>query len=240
MTRKKICGIYKIVFPNGKTYVGQSVDCYDRFQQHYRSSHPEKYSFKNERDINLPVHKAMAKYENIDNRYTFEILEECSKNQLDSREQYWIQKLHSDISDNGYNIASGGQDTFALSRERHSQAILTEKDVEEIKEKIADRQQSLAEIAEDYNVSRATITLINKGVNWHDENREYPIRKDAYHDKTASKARKARRKFNEQEVEKIKELRKEGKSYSFIQKYFDNRCSLGLLSQICLNKIYIE
>lgn len=107
----------------------------------------------------------MAKYENIDNGYTFEILEECSKNQLDSREQYWIQKLHSDISDNGYNIASGGQDTFALSRERHSQAILTEKDVEEIKEKIADRQQSLAEIAEDYNVSRATITLINKGVN---------------------------------------------------------------------------
>ena len=99
MTRKKICGIYKIVFPNGKTYVGQSVDCYDRFQQHYRSSHPEKYSFKNERDINLPVHKAMAKYENIDNGYTFEILEECSKNQLDSREQYWIQKLHSDISD---------------------------------------------------------------------------------------------------------------------------------------------
>lgn len=91
MARKKICGIYKIVFPNGKVYVGQSVDCYDRFQQHYRSSHPEKYSFKNKRDINLPVHKAMAKYENVDNGYAFEILEECTKSQLDAREQYWIQ-----------------------------------------------------------------------------------------------------------------------------------------------------
>jgi group I intron endonuclease len=240
MARKKICGIYKIVFPNGKVYVGQSVDCYDRFQQHYRSSHPEKYSFKNERDINLPVHKAMGKYENIGNGYTFEILEECTKNQLDVREQYWIQKLHSDISDNGYNIASGGQETFALSRERHSQAVLTEKEVNEIKEKIAKRKQTFRTIAEEYHVSPSTITLINKGINWHDNDREYPIRKNATNDKIAMSTHKNNAIFNKREIQQIRAMRNEGSTYSYIQKYFNNRCSLSLISQICSNKIYVD
>lgn len=237
-TKEKICGIYQIVFPNGKRYIGQSVDCYERFHQHYRSSHPEKYYHKGTRDTNLPVHSAMAKYENINGGYTFEILEECSKDKLNERERYWIQKLHSDISENGYNIAFGGQDSFALSRERHSQAILTEKQVNEIKDKIAKREQTFRAIAEEYNVSPGTITLINKGVNWHDSNRKYPIIENIMNDEISLATRKKNMIFTRQEIQKIRSLRNEGHTYSFIREYFNNKCSLSLISQICLNKIY--
>ena len=185
--RKRICGIYRIIFPNGKSYVGQSVDIYDRYRGHYRSSHPEKYTSKNCRDTNLPVHLAMAKYENIGEGYSLEILEECSKDELDEREKYWIKNFHSDINENGYNVASGGQKTFALKRERHSQAKLTEKEVEEIKEKIVRREQTFKEIAHEYHVSSATITLINKGINWHDDDREYPLNKNVANDEICKK-----------------------------------------------------
>lgn len=97
-----IVGIYKITnLINGKIYVGQSIDITDRWKQHIYKAFNH-----NERAFDSPIHQAFRKY-GKDN-FRFEVLEECSANELDNRERYWIKKLNS-LSPNGYNISPGGQ-----------------------------------------------------------------------------------------------------------------------------------
>lgn len=105
---EKIIGIYKIVNKiNSKIYVGQSIDIYDRWQQHrYKANNPKEKGF------NQLIHQAMRKYG--DDNFTFEIIEQCSQNLLDEREKFWIAKLNT-LAPNGYNILQGGQQ----NREAH-------------------------------------------------------------------------------------------------------------------------
>ena len=79
-------GIYKIINPNNKVYVGQSTNIKNRFI-HYKSL--------DKRQIKL--YNSFQKY-GIDN-HQFEIIEECSEDILDERETYW---------GNYYNVLSEG------------------------------------------------------------------------------------------------------------------------------------
>lgn len=78
---KKI-GIYKIINTvNGKVYVGQSINIYERWAQHkYKSIYPEELGY------NSAIHAAMRKY-GFEN-FIFEIIEECEPELLDERERY--------------------------------------------------------------------------------------------------------------------------------------------------------
>lgn len=95
-------GIYKITNKkNGKIYVGQAIDIYDRWKQHkYKAYNPK------EKGYNSAIHGAFRKH-GFEN-FTFEILEECKQNELDQKEQYWIKELNC-LCPNGYNILPGGQ-----------------------------------------------------------------------------------------------------------------------------------
>lgn len=95
-------GIYKITnLINNKIYVGQSINIKDRWYQHkYKADKPQ------ERGYNSIIHCAFRKY-GIDN-FSFEILEECNEDELDTKEQYWIKTLNT-LAPNGYNILIGGQ-----------------------------------------------------------------------------------------------------------------------------------
>ena len=186
--KEKICGIYKItIVPTEKCYIGQSVDVYRRYKEHI-------YSMKKQRgrDDNLPIHRAMRKY-GLENVY-LEILERCSKEELNGREKYWISYYHSDIKRYGYNLSSGGQNSFGLRGERHSQAKLTQTQVNAIVEELYDNQKTLRQIAIEFNVSNATITNINTGKNWHNENIVYPIRKNALQSDVVAKSINDKRK----------------------------------------------
>nr|DAP64199.1 MAG TPA: intron associated endonuclease [Caudoviricetes sp.] len=77
------CGIYKITSPSGNCYVGQSVNIEKRWMAH-------RYSVKKERH-NRAFTNAVKKY-GIDS-FVFEILEECSVDELTDREQFWMDKL---------------------------------------------------------------------------------------------------------------------------------------------------
>lgn len=233
----KQCGIYRIAFSNGKSYIGQSVDIETRFKDHYRASHPEKYKCKNGRDEHLPVHKAMAKYEK-ENGYSLEILEVCSPAELNEKEKYWIQYYNSSIDKNGYNIAEGGQNNFALKQEHHSQAKLTEKEVQQIKKEILKREKTFREIAKEFNVSPATITNINTGKNWSVEGEKYPLI-SATNDFIARQNMKKQRKFSDNEVKLIRKMRnQEHKTLSEISDYFNNKASLTVIKNIALYKNY--
>lgn len=106
MARKKICGIYKIEnLVNGKVYIGQSVDIYTRWISHKNASLRE-----GNRGYNYPLYRAFRKY-GIDNFY-FEIIEECTEEELDEKEIYYINKYKSFVGldySNGYNQTLGGE-----------------------------------------------------------------------------------------------------------------------------------
>lgn len=95
-------GIYSFVNKqNGKRYIGQSINIFDRQAQH-------KYRYYNLSDsgYNMPIHLAFRKY-GWDS-FDFEIIEECSILELDEKERYYIEKYNT-ISPNGYNLLIGGQ-----------------------------------------------------------------------------------------------------------------------------------
>lgn len=97
--REEICGIYKITNKiNGKCYIGQSIDIYKRWYTH---KSPKTWAA----DKGKVLYRAFVKY-GIEN-FTFEIIEECSRKQLDIREKYWVR--YFDSYSNGYNMTKGGQ-----------------------------------------------------------------------------------------------------------------------------------
>ena len=114
-------GIYKYENKiNGHIYIGQSTNIEKRYQQHL-------YDSKKRPELGTGIDVAINKY-GIEN-FTFEIIELCDIKSLDEKERYWIKKY--DSFNNGYNRTPGGS---SLKGEEHGRAILTEKEVWEIRE----------------------------------------------------------------------------------------------------------
>lgn len=87
-------GIYKITNKiNNKCYVGQSNDIQRRFNEHIWAGDKTR----------IPLDKAIKKYGK--ENFTYEILEECSLEELNAREEYWIKEC--DSIRNGYNLNPG-------------------------------------------------------------------------------------------------------------------------------------
>ena len=80
-------GIYKITNKlNGKVYVGQSNDIERRFKEHQQKGESSK----------IPLDIAIQKY-GKDN-FTYEIIEECSLEELNSKEQDPLHKHRPSLS----------------------------------------------------------------------------------------------------------------------------------------------
>lgn len=96
-------GIYKIEnLINNKVYIGQSVDIPKRWREHRSAAFNS-----NSKDYNMLIYKAFRKY-GIEN-FSFEIIEEVEKDQLNEREIYWIEKYNS--YNKGYNATLGGDES---------------------------------------------------------------------------------------------------------------------------------
>lgn len=94
----KHCGIYKITnIENGMAYIGQSVDIADRWRTHVKSG----LGIASTRN---KLYTAMEAY-GVEN-FTFEILEECARDQLNTQEKLWISNF--DTNSYGYNMTAGG------------------------------------------------------------------------------------------------------------------------------------
>lgn len=103
-------GIYKIEnLINGKKYIGQSVDIHARILDHKRvNNRPSAFVSQK-----YPLYLAFKKY-GIEN-FSFEVVEECKREELDDKEKYWIKMYHSFIQENGYNLTYGGHGNLQIT-----------------------------------------------------------------------------------------------------------------------------
>lgn len=89
-------GIYKITNKiNGKTYIGQSIDTGRRRQEHFKLYRRDKAP-----ERTRPLYKDVAKYGK--ENFSFEVIKECPKSELDKWENYYLSKQEKDKS---YNLA---------------------------------------------------------------------------------------------------------------------------------------
>jgi group I intron endonuclease len=99
---EKISGIYCIKNINTrKLYIGQSIDIY----KEWNSSH--KPALKYNRHHNKYLQRAWNKYG--ESNFKHEIIKECSTNELNYFEKYYINSLSSHYTKKGYNISFGGE-----------------------------------------------------------------------------------------------------------------------------------
>lgn len=71
-------GIYKLVNPNGKIYIGQSINIEKRQYQ---------YNIMSRTSIGPKLFNSLDKYGY--NNHQFNIIEECNIHELDEKELYW-------------------------------------------------------------------------------------------------------------------------------------------------------
>lgn len=149
-------GIYLITNKiNGRCYVGQSVDITRRWRQHKEVAYREQ----------APLYKAIQKY-GIEN-FDFCVLEECSREELDSKEIQYIEQYNSYFC--GYNQTRGGN--------QYSHNVkLSDADFEKIVDLLQNTTIPQKDIAELFSVGEDTISEINTGKSRHSSSLLYPIR----------------------------------------------------------------
>lgn len=106
-------GIYKIISPKGKIYVGQAIDIEKRFIQYRQTNHCKSQK---------KLYNSLKKYG--PDTHIFEILEECTIEELNTRERYWQDYFN--VLEEGLNLK--------LTSTEQRRTVLSE----ETKKKISD------------------------------------------------------------------------------------------------------
>jgi group I intron endonuclease len=98
-------GIYIITNEiNSKVYIGKANNIDTRWNTHYKKLINQKYIDNNGNYTHLQ--KAWNK--DGEENFTFDVLEECTLEQLNEKEKYWIAYYESDNPKYGYNKTKGG------------------------------------------------------------------------------------------------------------------------------------
>lgn len=204
--------IYKITNKvTGKSYIGQTRYTLEfRWRQHLHKKD------------NTYFHNSIKKY-GPDN-FTKEILEECEYSELNSKEIYYIAKYNT--FNNGYNLTIGGDG---------NRRLLLDDKYSEIKELYLSGFSS-NKIASLYNVDKATIVKILKGLNVKIRNNKLNINKQEFEElvsdyKSGYSFRELAKRYN-CEGKTLKEM--------FIRKGINIRCKYNILNDINAQKSLID
>lgn len=167
----KQTGIYKIENTiNGKVYIGQSVDINKRITVHKSNANNPKIG----RAHDLYIYTAIRKH-GIEN-FDFSIVELCDRSELNARERYWIAYYKSNHKEHGYNLNDGGNSIYVKHQTNNSNITPRKQHIEEIKRLLVETDMSIQAIAKQFNMTIESITNINRGHSWHNEDSVYPLR----------------------------------------------------------------
>lgn len=202
-------GIYKITNKiNNKSYIGQSTCIERRFAQHKSPYEQQRFSEK-------PLYKAIHKY-GINN-FTFEVLEECSVEELDIREKFYIKYYKTLCHEHGYNVCSGGENNEGENHPRHK---LTEQDIIDIRTRYANKERC-KEVEKLYSdrIGHSGFSKIWKGETWTyimpdiytEENKQYHL-----HDTGQKGSENGRAKLEENDVIAIRMRKNNGESFDSV------------------------
>jgi group I intron endonuclease len=112
----KISGIYSIVNNiNNKKYIGQSRNIKRRIYNH-------KYELRKNKHFNKHLQRAWNKYG--EEHFSFEVICECSTDEINEKEKYYIELYDSFL--NGYNNTEGGEDSETMVEIGHRMAKIAE------------------------------------------------------------------------------------------------------------------
>lgn len=203
---------------NDKKYVGQTNDIQKRINGHKSTAFNPK-----SQDYKSAFHRAVRKYgwENFD----FEILEELDdsfgRDYLNEREKFFIEKEKSLVSENGYNIAKGGQGS-ERDKKTFEQCVASSKifTLEEIKDvqRMLIEGYAFHEIRNKYpKLSDSFLSNINTGLNFINPELKYPLAT-------------CHSRYTKETKEKIIKAIKDGVSYREIKEKY--HISPGYVSEI--------
>lgn len=151
-------GIYKWTnLINNKVYIGQSVNIIARKAEHIKLAKNENYTTN--------IAKAIRKY-GIEN-FDFEILEECSLQNLNERERYYIKYYDSLNKEKGYNMLEVGEIPSSVGS-RNPMAKVNEEIVLDIRNKIYNQKIDSLTVFNEYSnlISFDTFRKIRDGITW--------------------------------------------------------------------------
>ena len=211
-------GIYKITNNiNNKCYIGQSVHIEERWKEH-------KSEYNQERENKKTLYLAFKKY-GIEN-FSFEIIEECKPEQLNLKEQYWID--YYDSYNNGYNMTSGGETIYGDNHPGHK---LTKQDVIDIRTRYSNLERR-KEVYLLYNqrIGESGFSKIWKGETWKDimpevyteENKKYHL-----HDTGNIGSQNGRSRVTEEDVRNIRLRRKNGEQLKIVYEDYKDKLTKG-------------
>lgn len=136
---------------NSKVYVGQTIQTLNkRFNGHCCYS-------KSDRSVNMYIKRAIHKYGR--NNFHIHLLEECPIDELNEKEQYWIDFYNS--YNEGYNLTLGGQVSNYFSLHRLEDTI----DIEKFKQYIIEFTPLASEVAKHFGISKCSVYNLIKRIN---------------------------------------------------------------------------
>lgn len=135
-------------------YIGASKNIMNRWRDHFSN-----YKNPNRKDYNSLLYINIRKF-GLEN-FKFELLEECDILELNDKERYYVKLFKPE-----YNQTPGGKGGHVNKPKRFKEIIY---DLEH-------SNKTFKEIGKEYGYCECTISQINKGESWYDENLNYPIR----------------------------------------------------------------
>lgn len=216
-------GVYKITNNlDKKSYIGISVNIEKRWNAH---KNPYNWS----REANKILYRAFVKY-GIQN-FSFTVLEECSVEELEEKEKYYIEMY--DTYKNGYNATAGGEDNAGDSHPGHK---LTEEDIKDIRISYGNLERK-NEVYERYKnrIGESGFHKIWNGETWKGITEEVytPEIKLFHKHNTANKGSKnGRARLTENDVRNIRIRRKNGEALSEVYKDYQDRLTKGSFTNV--------